>query len=495
MTIWFRTLKTDWFTIRQPMLATKAFVLSSPDHGRMIVTALNPVAREAGIHSGMAIADARALYPSLEVMDDKPDMAIQLLKRIGEWFIRYTPSVSLAPPDVLVLDASGCTHLWGGEKEYLTEIITRLKGVGYTVSAAMADTIGAAWAISHLNEGAAIIEKGKQHAAILNLPPIALRLDPEILERLIKLGLRQVKDFIDMPRTALRRRFGKQLIQRIDQALGQEVEPMELLNLIEVFQERLPCLEPIVTATGIEIALQRLLESLCQRLKQEEKGLRIANLKGFRVDGKIEIVTIQTNRPSHNSQHLFKLFEYKLSGIEPALGIELFILEAPVTEDTAPMQAVLWENNNGLENNSLAELLDRIAGKIGAPKVNRYLPAEHYWPERSYKPAADLQEEPSTTWNAGRPRPLLLLSTPQLIEVTAPIPDYPPMLFRFKGKLYKIVKADGPERIEQEWWVHDGQHRDYYIVEDEQGCRYWVFRSGHYDAGKSYQWYLHGFFS
>jgi protein ImuB len=359
----------------------------------------------------------------------------------------------------------------------------------------MADTIGAAWAVSHLIQGGAVIENGKQHAAILNLPPIALRLDPEILERLIKLGLRQVKDFIGMPRTALRRRFGKQLLQRVDQALGQEEEPMELLHPGEIFHERLPCLEPIVTAGGIEIALKSLLESLCQRLQQEEKGLRVAGLKCYRVDGKIETVTIHTNRPSHNTQHLFKLFEFKVTGIEPALGIELFILEAPVTEDIAPLQSVLWENRNGLDNNSLAELLDRITGKIGASRINRYLPAEHYWPERSFRAAAELQEEPSTTWNAGRPRPLQLLSTPQLIEVTAPIPDYPPMLFRLKGSLHKIVKADGPERIEQEWWLQEGEHRDYYIVEDEQGCRYWVFRSGHYDAGKSYQWYLHGFFS
>jgi protein ImuB len=114
VTIWFRTLKTDWFTIRHPTLATKAFVLASPDHGRMIVTALNAVAQAAGINSGMAVADARALYPTLEVMDDKPELGNTLLRKIGEWFIRYTPSVSVAPPDVLVLDASGCTHLWGG---------------------------------------------------------------------------------------------------------------------------------------------------------------------------------------------------------------------------------------------------------------------------------------------------------------------------------------------------------------------------------------------
>ena len=85
------------------------------------------------------------------------------------------------------------------------------------------------------------------------------------------------------------------------------------------------------------------------------------------------------------------------------------------------------------------------------------------------------------------------MATPEYIEVTAPVPDYPPMLFRYKGKLHKIIKADGPERIEQEWWLQDGQHRDYYAVEDEEGYRYWLFRLGHYD--ENYQWFIHGFFA
>jgi protein ImuB len=97
-------------------------------------------------------------------------------------------------------------------------------------------------------------------------------------------------------------------------------------------------LEPIATAPGIEIALQQLLEKLCARLQQEQKGLRKAIFKCYRVDGKTEQVDIGTHLPSHHIEHLFKLFQLKISSIEPALGIELFILEAPVVEDHHPQQ-------------------------------------------------------------------------------------------------------------------------------------------------------------
>jgi protein ImuB len=69
------------------------------------------------------------------------------------------------------------------------------------------------------------------------------------------------------------------------------------------------------------------------------------------------------------------------------------------------------------------------------------------------------------------------------------------MLFIYKGKRHEIKKADGPERIEREWWLDTGEHRDYYYVEDAEGQRYWLFRSGHYSPERKDQWFLHGFFA
>jgi protein ImuB len=493
-TIWFPRLKTDWFSIRHPGLAALPFVLALPDHGRMLVAEANEHAYAEGIHKGMAIADARAIFPALQVKDDQPDLAAGLLKRIGEWCIRYTPCVSIDLPDALIMDVSGCAHLWGGEEKYLGGIIRRFNELGYHVRAAMAGTIGAAWALTHYGEQAAIVANNDQ-AALFSLPPAALRLEPETVERLEKLGLNHISQFVNMPASALRRRFGKPILQRLNQALGNEEESIIPIMAPEPFEERLPCIEPIVTATGISIALDRLLQTLCSRLQKEGKGLRTAIFKCYRLDGKIETVQTGTSRASNSPAHIFKLFEYKLGSIEPDLGIELFILQAPKVEDVSAAQEKLWENTNGLENNQLAELLDRITGKIGTACVHRYLPDEHYWPERSFKEATDLAELPASAWQKEKPRPLQLLQNPLLIEVTAPVPDYPPMLFRYKGILHKIVKADGPERIEQEWWLQQGQHRDYYCVEDEEGHRYWLFRSGHYDIGKTYSWFLHGFFA
>jgi protein ImuB len=176
------------------------------------------------------------------------------------------------------------------------------------------------------------------------------------------------------------------------------------------------------------------------------------------------------------------------------LGIELFLLEAPVTETLSEEQETLWNISQGSENKVIMNLLDRIGVRVGMDKIHRYLPDEHHWPERSVKLAASLQEKSTVTWRSDLPRPVSLLHQPERIEVTAPIPDYPPMLFRYKGKIHKISKADGPERIEQEWWLQQGLHRDYYCVEDASGARYWIFRLGHYGENNP-EWFIHGFFA
>ena len=494
VSIWFRHFTTDWFTLRQPHYKNVPFVLKASSRGRVLITAINKKAEQMGLSVGMALADARAIVPELEALDDQPTLPERLLKRLAEWCIRFTPVAAIDLPDGLILDASGCSHLWEGDDLYVEDITKKLNARGYDVRTAMADTIGVAWGMARFGKMPLVIPENKHIDALMSLPPEALRLEPEAIQRLHKLGLTQVRQLMEIPRPALRKRFGAQALMRLDMALGQEIEPINPIVPKEPFHERLPCLEPIRTAPGIEIAIKKLLEALCTRLQQEQKGLRKAIFKGYRMDGKVEQIEIGTSGASNHADHIFRLFQPKLQTIEPALGIELFTLDAPKVESYRPKAVNLWEGSGNLEDTRLSELIDRLASKIGTQAIHRYLPDEHHWPERSFRPATSLKEKRAIPWPRVKPRPIRLLQKPQPIEVTAPIPDYPPMLFRYNGKLHQVVKADGPERLEQEWWIQQGQHRDYYQVEDEHGHRYWLFRLGHYDDPK-FQWFLHGFFA
>ncbi len=490
--IWFRYLATDRLVKTTPELRDKPFLLYAPEHGRMVVRAASQNLTREGISPGMVVADVRAIFPEVEVFPEDTVAERKLLKDLAEWCLRYTPVVATDSPNGLILDISGCPHLWGGERSYLEAIITRLRKGGYDVRAAIADTVGAVWAVAHYGKNETIVESGKQEEALSPLSPAALRLESSTLQRMEKLGFRQIGQILGIPRLNLRRRFGDDMLVRLEQALGSVQEFLQPIQPAPVYEERLPCLEPIRTAPGIEIALKRLLETMCERFFREGKGMHTGIFKGFRIDGETVQISIGTNRASRNAAHLFKLFELKIPELEPALGIELFTLEVSMVEDIIETQEALWSTATR-DQAAVSELLDNIAGKVGMQTIHRYLPQEHHWPESSVKEVSSLEKQPETEWLTDRPRPIHLLSKPQPIEVMVMLPDYPPMHFRHKGELIRIVRADGPERIEQEWWLQSGPPRDYYRVEDENGVRYWLFRLGLYETLRP-QWFLHGYF-
>lgn len=491
LSLWFRHLITDSYIRRQPAAKDEPFVFASREKNRDIVTFVSPAADAGGIRPGMVLSDARLLLPGLSVVPGEPDPG-QLLERIALRCIRYSPIVAVDPPDGLFLEITGCTHLWGGEANYYKEITGRMQAGGYDVRAAIADTPGAAWAFARHLYRPPIVPPGKDATFLPQLPPTALRLSTPVLDRLRSLGMSRIRHILDQPRTTLTPRFGKELLQRLDQALGNSEEALLPVVLPMDYRDRLPCLEPVVTAGGIEYALSRLLEMLCHRLQLEGRGLRTALFRCHRVDGRIIERTVSTTRATTRVSHLLKLYETKLTDIEPDLGIELFELEAAITEESEPDQEGLW---SGPGTTELSELLDRIAVRTGEDRLARYFPAEHYWPERSYRRMAVGQHGADPQWPA-EPRPLFLYNPPEPITVTAPIPDYPPMNFRHRGTLYKVKAANGPTRIENEWWIDNDRPRDYYTVEDETGARYWIFRSGHYsDDAEPVQWFIHGLFA
>jgi protein ImuB len=176
--------------------------------------------------------------------------------------------------------------LWGSDEAYITDIVNRLKARGYHAKVSMADTIGSAWAVARFTKQV-VVEKNKHIDVLLTLPPEALRIEADTIDRLHKLGLREIKSFVSMPRSALTRRFGKLIIQRLNQAMGTEQEFIEPVYPVEPYQERLPCIEPIARIEGIEIALEQLLHKLCKRLQHEGKGLRTAYFRCYCVDSKV----------------------------------------------------------------------------------------------------------------------------------------------------------------------------------------------------------------
>jgi protein ImuB len=113
---------------------------------RRDVVAANAVAIQAGLRVGMPATRAQALVKELVIQHADPAADAEALERIAVWALRYSPMVAADNPDGLIIDATGASHLHGGEEAMLAEMISRLEAVGITARAAIADTRGAAHA-------------------------------------------------------------------------------------------------------------------------------------------------------------------------------------------------------------------------------------------------------------------------------------------------------------------------------------------------------------
>ena len=455
-------------------------------------------AQALGIHPGMAATHARALVSDLDFRPAEPDADAALLDRLALLAVRrWSPIAAVTPPDGLWIDLAGCDHLHGGEERFCRRLVAFCRRAGFTARVAVADTPGAAHALARFGKGD-LIRVGPHGTAdaLAPLPLAALRLAPTALAAARKFGFDRIADLLPVARGPLARRLGLPAITRLDQALGGVPEPITPRDDPEVPAAERRLLEPIGTAEAIEQVMGDLLRDLAVVLQAKGLGARSLRLTCLRVDGTEQLVAVGTSRPTREVSHLLRLLKLRIERIDPGMGIEQFMLVAPHTEplDAVDLGAVLAGETLVRDP---SRLVDVIAGRIGVRSVFRIAPVESHVPERAVA-HSDPNEVPGN-WPAWQ-RPIRLFPHPEpLHRVMALMPDQPPRRFEWRGKTYKVVAGDGPERVHGEWWRRNAEVwaiRDYYRVEDEAGGRYWVFRrgDGFEDDTGDLSWWMHGVF-
>lgn len=484
-------LATDRLRRAEPKLSpTLPLATWVPSGNRRLLAAVDDVAEAMGLRPGQALADGQAIAPDLVLRPADPAGDAWALHALTLWARRYTPLAATDPPDGLLLDITGCAHLLGGEAALLGDAMARLHRAGIASRGAVTGAAATSAALARARGDNPIAVCGVEAAvaAPLLLGP-ALRLPPAMLVDLARLGLRRVHDLLDQPRGPLARRFGQDLLDRLDTVVGRRrvsfqpaIPPPDLAVVQEL-------LEPIITRTGIDAVLDRLLEDFCAGLRQAGLGARQVTLTAWRVDGAVQEVAIGTGLAVRDPAHLRRLFAERLERLEPDLGFERMALEARATEPMAAGAqsglAVGGRHDAAAVVVALAQLLDRLGQRL---PVQRVAPVASHWPERAVAAQDPHGATPAIPpgW-AARPRPVLLLRQPAPLEVVMPLPDGAPSLLRLQGMAHRLRQAEGPLRLEPEWWRdRPGRfRRDYYRVELASGARLWVCRT---DG----RWLLHG---
>jgi len=526
----------------------------------------------------MPVPDALSFLPGLINVPADPAADSAALTRLAEWCGRYSPWTAPDGSDGIKIEITGSAHLWGGESALVADLSRRLTrpikskgGIAHRI--AVASTLGAAWALARhaaADGQPALPAPEDERAALAPLPVEALRLDPDTVQGLRRVGLRHVGELTPMPRDALARRFGDAVARRLDQAFGDLPEPLSPLGETPSRRVRLSFAEPIADPADLVRAIERLAEDLAARLAREGMGARRLALGFHRVDGRVEHIRLGTARPSRDPRHLAKLFAAKLDTVDPGLGVEDMILAVFAVDPLPPEQLASRFQNpplpgrdpgitgegsprrsrgrvgacNGI-GTDLAGLLDRLGNRFGLDALSRLEPRASHIPERASinmpidgkrnsdpsvipgrRAAASPESMNTGLWKmdsgpapmarpgmtsgeiAGNshkpPRPVRLFRPPEPVEAQWVLPDDPPFRFHWRRVWHRVARADGPERIAEEWWLEDGpvttkaatdeDIRDYYRVEDEDGRRFWLYRAG-LPGDPPPRWFVHGIFA
>jgi protein ImuB len=466
---------------------------------RNVVTAADLPARSLGIRVGMPATQAQALVAELVVQEADPDGDSVSLDRLAVWALRYSPVAAADPPDGLVLDTTGADHLHGGEEAMLADIAGRLVAAGVRARLAISDTWGASYALARVSaDERTVVPAGRTAEFLAGVPISTLRLDPDTVASLRKLGFDRIRDLEATPRAPLTLRFGPHVCRRLDRAFGRAAEPIEAVRPPDMVEVRRVFAEPIAAPETIHRYLAKLVVQLCAALEERGLGARRLDLLFGRVDDRVWAVRVGTSTATRDVKRLTRLLGDKIETVEPGFGIETIRLAATLAEPLNPKQTIssLTEEPEA----DIAGLIDVLANRVGEARVYRYAAVASDVPERTVARVAATAPAEADEWPAGWPRPARLLQPPEAIDTVALLPDHPPVSFTWRGIRRRVRRADGPERVFGEWWKSDAELvalRDYFQVEDDAGERFWIFRAGdgeHATTG-SQGWFMHGIFA
>ncbi|WP_183950022.1 Y-family DNA polymerase [Pseudorhizobium halotolerans] len=500
VSVFLPTLPTDRIRRADPSLSVETpLVVIARSGSKRWVAAADGAALKLGLRVAMPAAKAQALVQGLVMIDADPAADLATLERLTLWALsQYSPVVAMDPPDGIVMDTEGADHLQGGEELMLSGLVNRFRGRGLAARAAIADTWGAAHALARTTDReTVIVGRGETARAVNRLPLSSLRLPAETVQSLRTLGFATVGDLAATPRAPLTLRFGPEVARRLDQMLAHIAEPIDPIRPADLVEVQKSFAEPIGAPETIEKYVSRLVRQLCLELEKRGLGVRRADLIVHRVDNTMQAIRAGTAKPVRDIAWVTKLFRDRIERIEPGFGIERLSLAATVAEPLIEAQSAssLIEE----QVTDVTPLID-VLGNRGGQRIFRVAPVASDVPERSVQRIAPTADEDGTTWPLHWPRPPRLLASPEPIEVIALLPDHPPVSFTWRGKRRRVKRADGPERIFGEWWKRSSEWvavRDYFVVEDDSGERFWIFRSGDgVDAETgSHKWFMHGMFA
>jgi protein ImuB len=488
--VWLPDFPVQQLCCERPELKTEACVLYAESGNRSQVVIASEEARRYGICSGMPLAEAQALVESAVFLPQDIEAHLQALRSLAALCYLYSPFVGLELSNdshCLVLDISGCGPLFGDESSLARRLVVDLAERGYFAHIAVANTIGAAWAIARYGHGTGSDRR------LRSLPVEALRVPDKLVSRLREFDLRTIGQLAALPKESLPSRFGSALTERLDQIYGRCDELIEPVSLPDPISEEWTTEDPICHPKAIRYVCSNLLESILDTLKSRGEGLLKLSLSFVAEASEPVAVEIGLARPNSSLPHLLTLIDLKIESAAVPEWLHTIRMEASVVASLQVRQRGLFHQDESIDDGSCTQrMIERLTARLGQDAVVRARVMPEAVPEQAVEFTPVTRSTPGDRSTAepmtALARPLILLPQPEPVSVST-APDGLLVSFHWNRHRHRVVRCSEVERLATAWWQDSGTvFRDYRQVETSSGARFWLFRE------RNGEWFLHGLF-
>ncbi len=487
--LWFPGWTLQRLLAARPELEQCILLLTEPMKRGEFVRDCNRPAQKRGVRVGMPVSEARTFARSrdrLVVEAVQPEQDRQALRELALRCERFGFRIGLEDadrPECVLMDVTGIPHFFSGEQALAEELDRTLTLQRYDGRIAIGETIGSSWAAAHFSAGPhrpVVIPAGELQR-LDSLPIAGLRLNGSTVAKLHRLGIRTIRQVRTLDRASLGRRFGTEILRRLDQLTGQHPEDITPCRPRPRYRVERNLDVGITHPDEIEQLWSLLLRQLLELLSPGQLGTRHLECRFTLEDRTSQSLSLRLCEATSDHRHIGDLLRFRQEGlrlVSPVVALRMEALEVAPLE-ASPQE--LFEGGSRGHARQYAMLLNRLSSRLGEAAVLFPRLISDPVPERAvrYHAVSDGIASGSSPFPArfhALDRPPVLFAQPRPIEVLALVPDGPPAALFRQGRRFEIARHSEPERVESGWWEGEYICRDYYRVETVTGHRLWIFR-------------------
>lgn len=452
-----------------------------------VILWVNRRARALGVAPGMRQAAGVSLAPGLRCAAAPAAALAPCVAALLERLWCFSPRVEASgeTPGVFWLDASGLGLLYPSLADWAQGVREEVLSAGFRAVAAVGfSRFGAYAAARSSKENVVFTSAAQERAWVCGVPLGRLGLEANALERLEKLGIRTLGEFIALPEAGVVRRFGAAAgaLHALGRGAGWEGPRPPAQR------------EPVCAEAGIEhpetnlerllCALSGLAQELLRALAERHEALASLSLTLTLDNGRMHEETLRPAAPTLDAHALLGLCRLRLAGLA---------LDSGVTAVRAEAEGAAWrmaqERLPGMDaarNLAAAEAaLARVRAALGNGAVLRARVLEGHLPEARHAwETLDRLAAPRPGPEAGRPLARRIFFRP------IPLPPrerHEPDGWLIAGAADgPVEETAGPHLVCGGWWLREVS-RAYYYVRTRSGRWLWIY----HDRRRG-RWFLQG---